>query len=57
MSINTIVCVYLALRLAYRRAFPGGSVVKNLPAMQEPQEMGSVPGSGGFPGGGNGNLP
>ena len=43
MSINTIVCVYLALRLAYRRAFPGGSVVKNLPAMQEPQETQAQP--------------
>ena len=37
MCINTIVCVYLTLGLAYRRAFPGGSVVKNLPAMREPQ--------------------
>ena len=31
----------------------GGSVVKNLPAMQE--ALGSIPGSGRSPGGGNGN--
>ena len=38
------------------RGFPGGSVVKNLPAMQETQEMaGSIPGLGRLPGGGNGN--
>ena len=29
--------------------------VKNLPAMQETEEMGSIPGSGRFPGEGNGN--
>ena len=33
--------------------FPGGSVVKNLPAMQE---TGSIPGLGRSPGEGNGNL-
>ena len=33
--------------------FPGGSAVKNLPAMQE---VGSIPGSGISPGGRNGNL-
>ena len=33
--------------------FPGGSVVKNLPANVE--DMGSIPGSGRSPGGGNGN--
>ena len=32
--------------------FPGGRVVKNLPAMQQ---TGSVPGSRRSPGGGNGN--
>ena len=32
--------------------FPGGSAVKNLPAMQE---VGSIPGSGISPGGRNGN--
>ena len=34
--------------------FPGGSVVKNLPANAE--EVGSIPGSGRSPGEGNGNL-
>ena len=33
--------------------FPGGSVVENLPASAG--DMGSVPESGGSPGGGNGN--
>ena len=33
--------------------FPGGSVVKNLPANAE--DVGSVPGSGRSPGEGNGN--
>ena len=40
-------CGYLGL------GFPGGSVVKNLPAMQE--NAGSIPGSGRSPGEGNGN--
>ena len=39
--INTQVC----------RGFPGGSVVKNPPAA----DVGSIPGSGRAPGGGNGN--
>ena len=34
--------------------FPGGSGVKNLPTMQE--TLGSIPGSGRSPGGGNGHL-
>ena len=34
---------------------PGDSVVKNLPAMQETQEMGAVSESGRSPGKGNGN--
>ena len=34
-------------------SFPGGSVVKNPPA--KAGEVGSVPGSGRFPGEGNGN--
>ena len=36
------------------RGFPGGSVVKNLPA--NAGDMSSIPGSGRSPGGGNGNL-
>ena len=35
--------------------FPGGSVVKNLPASSE--DAGSIPGTGRSPGGGNGNTP
>ena len=35
--------------------FPGVSVVKNLPAsVGDTTDMGSIPGSGGSPGGGNG---
>ena len=37
--------------------FPGGAVVKNPPANAgDEREMGSISGSGRFPGGGNGNL-
>ena len=37
--------------------FPGGGVVKNLPANAgDARDMGSVPGSGRSPGGGNSNL-
>ena len=36
--------------------FPGGSVVKNLPANAEDTgDLGLIPGLGRFPGGGNGN--
>ena len=35
------------------RSFPGGSVVKNLPA--DAGDISSIPGSGRFPGEGNGN--
>ena len=36
--------------------FPGGSVVKNLPANAgDPRDVGSVPGSGRSPGEGNDN--
>ena len=38
------------------KGFPGGSVVKNLPANAGASgDVGSIPGSGRFPGGGNGN--
>ena len=36
--------------------FPGGSVVKNLPAKVGDRRQGLIPGSGRSPGGGNGNL-
>ena len=43
--------------LLYPGVFPGGSVVKNLPANAgDTRDMGSIPGWGRFPGGGNGNL-
>ena len=36
--------------------FPGGSVVKNPPAKAgDPRDVGSIPGSGRFSGGGNSN--
>ena len=36
--------------------FPGSSVVKNLPANAgDTRDVGSIPRSGSFPGGGNGN--
>ena len=45
------ICIYLY------GGFPGGSVVKNLPANAgDAGDMGSVPGLGRSPGGGNGNL-
>ena len=43
--------------LLYPGGFPGGSVVKNLPANAgDTRDMGSISGWGRFPGGGNGNL-
>ena len=36
--------------------FPGGSMVKNLPAKVGDRRQGLIPGSGRSPGGGNGNL-
>ena len=39
------------------RGFPGGTVVKNLPANAgDVRKAGSIPGSGRSPGVGNGNL-
>ena len=36
--------------------FPGGTVVKNSPASAgDARDIGSIPGSGSYPGGGNGN--
>ena len=43
----------LMTRAHHYRGFPGGSVVKNPPANAE--DVGSVPGLGRSPGGGNGN--
>ena len=47
----------LLLIFSPRLGFPGGSVVKNLPANAEDErDTGSIPGSGRSPGEGNGNL-
>ena len=44
------VCKYIYI------SFPGGSVVKNLPAnARDARDVGSIPGSGRPPGEGNGN--
>ena len=41
----------------YSFGFPGGTVVKNLPANAgDPRDMGSIPGSGGSPGEENSNC-
>ena len=41
---------------ANKGGFPGGTVVKNLPANAgDARDTGSIPGSGRSPGGGNGN--
>ena len=38
--------------------FPGGSAVKNPPtSVEDARDVGSIPGLGGSPGGGNGNPP
>ena len=48
---------YYLCTLKRRWGFPGGAVVKNLPANAgDTRDMGSIPGSGRSPGVGNGNL-
>ena len=48
--------MHLLLNKGNKGGFPGGSVVKNPPAMQEPlKTTGLIPGSGRSPEGGNGN--
>ena len=44
----------MLLQIGLNKSFPGGSVVKNLPANAE--DSGSIPGSGRSLGEGNGNL-
>ena len=54
--INFNYCNIISLEISlrtFRRAFPGGSVVKNPPASAG--DKGSIPGSGRSPGEGNGN--
>ena len=46
-----ITMIYMFIK--YAMGFPGGSVVKNLPA--NVGDEGLIPGLGRFPGGGNGN--
>ena len=46
-SLHTHRCIHIC--------FPSGQAVKNQPTMQKTQERGSIPGSGGSPGEGNGN--
>ena len=46
------ICLYVACLYIYIQGFPGGSVVKNQPDNIE--DMGFIPGSGRFPGEGNG---
>ena len=50
-------CFFIWQGLQFKKTgFPGGSVVKNLPANAgDTGDMVSIPGSGRFPGGGNGN--
>ena len=45
----------VSILMPYLIGFPGGSVVKNLPAKHK-MRVQLVPGSGRFPGEGNGNL-
>ena len=50
------VCVILAWNVVKVTGFPGGAVVKNLPANAgDARDAGSIPGSGRSPGVGNGN--
>ena len=51
--LNTEGCIYLMLPMM-QRGIPGGSVVKNPPV--DAGDVGSVPGSGRSPAGGNGKL-
>ena len=52
MGMINIIIRFIVYYIKYM-GFPGGSVVKNLPANAE--DMGSIPGSGRFPGERNGN--
>ena len=56
---NIIIILYKWLGHSHKKnaskGFPGGSVVKNLPAMQETRDAGSIPGSGRSPGERNDN--
>ena len=48
--------MFLKYWILFHLDFPGGSVVKNLPASAgDTGDIGSIPGLGRVPGGGNGN--
>ena len=51
----TYVIFHSLSKLIEDQGFPGGSVVKNLPASARDRDAGSIPGLGRSPGGGNGN--
>ena len=55
-SRNVCVCVCVCVSVCVKRGFPGGSVMKNLPANAgDAGDMGLILGSGRYPAGGNGN--
>ena len=56
VCVSVCVCVCLCVCRVAGEGFPGGSVVKNLPANAgDTGDTGLVPESGRFPGGGHGN--
>ena len=53
---HAVLILSLLLKFLGDRGFPGGLVVKNLPAsVGDARDTVSIPGSGRYPGGGNGN--
>ena len=55
INVRLILLKIQRLKIAVKLGFPGSSVVKNPPASAG--DMGSIPGSGKFPGEGNGTPP
>ena len=50
------VCIYIYTHIIYTCSFPGGTIVKNPPANAgDTKDTSLIPGSGRFPGIGNGN--
>ena len=57
MAGNTDIKLIIMESSRIELGFPGGSVIKNLPANAgDTEDLGSIPESGRSPGGGNGNL-
>ena len=53
---HAVLILSLLLKFLGDRSFPGGLVVKNLPAtVGDARDMVLIPGSGRYPGGGNGD--